>query len=180
MPRTYEPIASQTLANSTTATVTFSSLSGNYTDLVCLMSLRTTTGTFNFSGYAWWRANSDSGTNYSYTALYSRSSAGSWSALSTRESNLTYGIIGAVVDPSTNSDIFAPVTLHLMSYANTNVNKTALSTSGFSSNLTNHDGPRRDVSLWRSTSAITSLTFGLVNGNFVSGSTISIFGVRAA
>jgi hypothetical protein len=67
-----------------------------------------------------------------------------------------------------------------MSYANTNVNKTVLAESGYSSNLTNHDGPRRDVGLWRNTAAITSMSISLTTGNLAVGCTFSLFGLKAA
>jgi hypothetical protein len=63
-----------------------------------------------------------------------------------------------------------------MSYANTNVFKTALIAGGLGSTEVN-----RHVGLWRSTSAVTSV--GLLlngSGNFKTGSTFSLYGIKAA
>jgi hypothetical protein len=180
MPATYEPIASQTLGTAA-ASVSFSSISGTFTDLLLVCMVRgTTTGTFNFNTYVRIQVNGDTGTNYSATQIYSRSSAGSWSALSLRSTNETAYSLGPAPDSQHAADIFGPQRVHFMSYANTNVNKTVLAESGYSSNLTNHDGPRRDVGLWRNTAAITSMSISLTTGNLAVGCTFSLFGLKAA
>jgi len=64
MPTTYEPIATTTLSTAT-ASVTFSSISGTYTDLrLVIFALGAT------SDYPYVEINSDTGTNYSKTVLY--------------------------------------------------------------------------------------------------------------
>ena len=83
MTATYEKIASQTLS-STVATVTFSSISGAYTELVLVMNpiSNTTSGS-----YPYLRFNSDSGTNYSRTMIQGTGSA----AQSDRSANSSEG-----------------------------------------------------------------------------------------
>lgn len=180
MAATYEPLASQTLGTAA-ASVSFTSISSGYTDLIIVGQTRATTaGTFNFNSYVLVQVNSDTGSNYSTTTLYTRSTAGSWSALSTRESNATRITAGPVPDSSHGSDIFGSIRLQLMSYADTNVYKTVLAESGYSTNLTNHDGPRREVGLWRSTSAITSVSISLSAGNLEVGSHFELYGLKAA
>jgi hypothetical protein len=180
MAATYEPIASQTLG-SAAASVSFTGIGSGYTDLVLVGQARASTpGTFNFNSYVFVQLNSDTGNNYSTTTLFSRSTAGSWSALSTRESNASRITAGPVPDSQHGADILGNIRLQVMSYASTSVFKTVLAESGYSTNLTNHDGPRREVGLYRSTSAITSVSLSLSAGNLVAGSTFSLYGIKAA
>ena len=166
---TYEPIASQTLG-SAAATITFSDLPGTYTDIIGVVSFAVST-----AGYTpGLRFNSDQGTNYSNTLLYGNGSV----AQSTRRSNVTYIYTGQFGATNSTSSPIALAIFHVMSYANTNVYKTVLSsTSGEGSG----NGVDRTVGLWRSTSAITSITlFGAPTGNFVTGTTASLYGIKAA
>ena len=60
---TYTQIATTTLGSSQ-STITFSSISGAYTDLVLVVTAKVSSATD-----LWVRANSDSGSNYSYLIL---------------------------------------------------------------------------------------------------------------
>lgn len=176
---TFEPIASQTLT-SDTASVTFSSIAGTFTDLVIVGMARSTTSTFNNNAFVRMRFNGDTGSNYSSTPLFTRNTGSGWGVLSLRDSNVTVATAGPIPGPGNGSNIFGPFAVHVMSYANTNVNKTTLGASGYSSDLSSHDGPRREVNLWRNTSAITTILLFPSDGSFVSGSTFSLYGIKAA
>lgn len=168
MPATYEPLASQTLSTSA-ADVTFSSIPGTYTDLIIAFMVQST-GAAGSSGGTM-RINSDSGSNYSHTFLYGTGSA----AGSIRGSGDRMRVFGDI--PTTN---FQVGRIHVMSYANTSVNKTVLVEYG---SAVSGDTVGRIVGLWRSTSAITSLTLYSNDAgadSFASGSTFSLFGVKAA
>ena len=169
MARTYEPIASTTLS-SNAATVTFSNITGTLTDLVLVCNVQRATTAENPSLSL--RFNSDTGSNYSMTGLYGTGT----SALSARQSSQTMMIHNFVALPSA-ADTFAVFRLSIMSYANTNVYKTALSEAAVVGT-----GVQRTVGLWRSTSAITSVTITNDGSptNFSSGSTFSLYGIRAA
>ena len=161
---TYEPIASQTLG-SATASVTFSSIPQGYTDLVVVSNMAGT-GVDATSI----RFNGDTGNNYSYTRLYGSGSA----AASTRESNISVLKTGLI---STTS-ITSPDTIitHINNYSNSTTYKTAISRSAATSYVASF------VGLWRSTSAITSLTLLIETGspNIASGSTFTLYGIAAA
>jgi hypothetical protein len=155
---------------SDTATVTFSSIPGTYTDLILV-----TTGVLDSAstGAAVVQAqfNSDTGTNYSWTRLRGNGS----SATSDRFSaSFDYHPVGLL--PANGATTIKPgvCVAHIMSYANTNVFKTTLAASGAATLV------ERDVCLWRSTSAITSISLTGSGLNFKSGSTFSLFGVKAA
>ena len=172
MPATYEPIASQTLG-SDVSEVTFSSIPGTFTDLVVVAQTRTSEAA-TVSGLGL-RLNGTTSTGfYSVTRLQgsgSAASSGRDSASTETQSN------GGVAPGNTaTSNVFGTTVLHVMSYANANVFKTVLwqSDDGAQSLL------RRSVTLFQSTSAITSLTLRPGAGNLKSGSTVSLFGLKAA
>lgn len=161
MAATYEPIATGDLAGQTS--VTFNSL-GDYTDLY-LVGANLTRGTANST---FLRFNSDTGNNYSWTQLVGNGST----ATSSRASNQTSSLVanGTTGLSSTNPTMF---NLQIFNYKNTNTYKTYLSRDTDSAGAT-----EAIVGLWRSTSAITSITI-LTGGNFTTGS-LSLYGIKAA
>ena len=170
MPATYEPIASQTLG-SDAADITFSSIPGTYTDLVASVTYANSTQNYAVAV----RYNNDTGNNYSNTILYGSGATSS----STRHTSTSYSYIsyfGATSATSTSTP--ANVQLSIMQYANTSTFKTFLSAAAGSGS---GNGVDRIVGLWRSTSAITSVTFlAAPAGNLKSGSTFSLYGIKAA
>ena len=168
MAATYEPIASQTLG-SDTASVTFSGIAADWTDLVLSIAGRGTAALSSVLLQV--QFNSDTGSNYSASYIWGDGS----SAYSGRQSNVTYAPVGNMAAASATSNVFTPFALTFMSYANTNVYKTTLAANAISGTLVG-----RNVSLWRSTSAITSITLSPNSGNFATGCTFSLFGIKAA
>ena len=165
MPRTYEPIASQTLG-SDAATVTFSSIPQTYTDLVLVVD-----GAASGDSNPYLRVGNgsvDTGSNYSVT----RVSGESTGATSGRGSNLNAGLYNGYTVPNNERLLLV---WHLMSYANTNVFKTALTTTAAGGSWVS-----RNVALWRSTAAIDIMTVRLSAFNYRSGSTFSLYGIKAA
>jgi hypothetical protein len=165
MPKTYTPIA-RTALSSSASTVTFSSISGSYTDLILICNLGGST-----SGEAVRiRINSDSGSNYSYTAIRGNGT----SAVSERASSQTVLRISTGVGVSTNASDMTIIS-NFQNYANTTTNKTIISRAGQAAN-----GTESSVGLWRSTSAITSIEIANTAGNLLSGSTFTLYGILAA
>jgi hypothetical protein len=165
MPKTYEPIATQTLGSSA-ASVTFSSISAAYTDLVLVLQAGTATN--DNLGI---RFNSDTGSNYSNTALSGNGST----VVSFRASNATSIIpqYHFVFNNNLNSNVI----IQVQNYSNTTTNKTLLARS-------NNAGVSTDVGvgLWRNTAAITSVTLigGSFGYSFIAGSTFTLYGVKSA
>lgn len=165
---TYTPIASVTLS-SAQSSVTFSGIPQTYTDLVLVMSAFGSVSGADIRV----QVNSDTTSNYSLTRL-----VGYTTAFSNRASNATYWqITNSVGIGSSSSEPTADV-IHFMNYSNTTTNKTM---------LVRHNQPQSSlmetaaqVGLWRSTSAITSITFSLSSGNYSSGSTFNLYGVANA
>jgi hypothetical protein len=160
---TYNCIATTTLS-SAQSSVTFSSISGSYTDLVCVINSNTTADT-----QIRIRFNSDSGNNYSATIIYGDGT----SAGSVRVSNESSGNIGGL---GTN---WGTTVIHLNNYSNATTYKTILGRYNETSASYGEAGAK--VVLWRSTSAITSIAFTLPSTyTYASGSTFSLYGIQAA
>jgi hypothetical protein len=159
MASTYEKIQSNTLG-SASASVVFSSISSSYTDLVLIVSGKATTGT----PITYYTFNSDTAANYSRTYMYGSSSttgSGSQSA---------QNYIGMATINSTN---FTPHIVSIMNYANTTTYKTSMYNGGL-------DFKAAQAALWRSTGAITSITIGITSSTYTSGSTFTLYGIKAA
>jgi hypothetical protein len=171
MPATYESIASTTLG-SAAATVTFSSISASFTDLVLVVmgrSSRTSASSDQFLV----NVNSDTGSNYSQTFLFGNGST----AGSSRASNGTY-IYAGDIDATGGSSYagFSTIILNFQNYSNTTTNKTVLSRTSSPNTFV-----EAVVGLWRSTAAINSITLDLVTASaeFVSNSTFTLYGIKS-
>ena len=163
MALTYEPIATYT-ATGTPTSYTFSSIPGTYTDLILIGSAKRGNAGSGDDNYNV-TFNGDTGNNYSVTLLYEGSP---YSTRSANRANLNW--MGA-----TGSADFIPSIVHIMNYANTTTNKTALGRWGGPSDSI----VRASVGLWRSTSAITSLTITPAQ-SIAANSTFTLYGIKAA
>lgn len=164
---TYDKIATTTLG-SDQATVTFSSISGSYTDLIVIFS-----GGVTADDLIYTRFNSDAGSNYSGTLLFNTTGG---SVLPSRENNGSYltGIgWGCAVENNLNNNAI----MNILNYSNTTTFKPCLTRSN-----TPGRGVGVNVNMWRSTSAITSIQFGVPAGgvNIKSGSTFTLYGILKA
>jgi hypothetical protein len=156
---TYEPIASTTLGSNSNS-ISFSSIPGTYTDLRMVASL--TLG----ANDALYITINGAGSGYSQTKLYGTgSSASSWRG--TSRSRINFGDVFAAV--ASGQQMFVA---DFFSYANTNVYKTLLCAYAHASSHV-----VRDVGLYGSTSAITSIT---LVGALQTGTTVSLYGIKAA
>jgi len=161
---TYTPIATTTLGSATNL-VSFTSISGSYTDLIFVF---TGTNATSSNGMRV-RVNGDTGSNYSFTQLYGNGS----SAASARGTSETSSSIFVEVGASQSTGI-----AHFQNYSNSTTYKTILS-RGSAANTT----ADASVGLWRNTAAITSMEFRLTGGatsNFATGSTFTLYGITAA
>lgn len=165
MTATYDCIATTTLGSNSTS-VDFTSISGSYTDLIAVIAgSQTSTGvSINM------RVNSDTGSNYSATIL----DGDGTSATSYKLSNNSQGmVIGALYG---NASGQMNIVVQIQNYSNTTTYKTVLSRWAQA-----NKGTEAIVGLWRSTSAITSLTFRSDGGtnNFATGTVFSLYGIKA-
>jgi hypothetical protein len=167
MATTYEKIAT-TILGSAQASITFSSIPATYTDLR-LVIVGTSSGNANpeltFNG-----DNSGAGTNYSRTALAGNGS----SAVSTQDTNLPY-IVNYLVFFTSGTVSYQ--SFDIFSYAGSTF-KTVLCDGAADRNGSGATG--KAVGLWRSTSAITSLRLFFASQTFSTGTTATLYGIKAA
>ena len=153
----YVPLANVTLSSSA-ASVTFSSISQAYRDLVLVFN----GATASTSGVSI-RFNSDSGSNYSYVQMLGNGSTASTSAGTTTEARMVN---------SNGTDCVG--TANIFDYSTTDKHKSVLSRGDTAAASTRAHAVR-----WANTNAITSLTvFGEV-ANINAGSTFALYGVSA-
>jgi hypothetical protein len=162
MPSTYTTIATSTLG-SPASIVNFTSISGSYTDLRIIAVYRGTSTGINCY------PNSDFTSNKSWTALRGSGSI----AESSRNSSIAIQDYWTTVTNATGE--FTVSKLDFMNYSNTTTFKTVLVRRDVSSAYT-----EALVNLYRSTSALTSLGLYSANGNFDTGSTFTLYGIKAA
>lgn len=173
MPSTYEPIATTTVAVAA-ASITFSSIAGTYTDLRLVINGLGLDTAVGYSTCAL-RFNGDTGSNYSYTRIYGDGT----SATSDNGSNMTSGRVGYITTALTATDMRSLLEVNIFSYAGS-TNKTTLSAASNENNVAGIN-VQRNVMLWRSTSAITSITAIFTGGiNFAAGTTATLYGIKNA
>lgn len=169
MPKTYEPIATTTLTTAQSS-VSFSSISGSFTDLVLIIG--NTLSSVNGYGFTF-GVNGDTGSNYSGTIIGGNgTTAGSarYTSISNTSTYFTGYYSGlSTTDPGVSI-------LHFQNYANTTTNKTILARGNSAAKHT-----EASVWLWRSTSAINQITIYSQSGsNMASGVTFTLYGIKAA
>jgi hypothetical protein len=161
MTATYDKIDKATASGSQNV-ITFTSIPSTYTDLVLIFN----GSTVSQAGIAL-TFNNDTASNYSITRLLGSGSAAS----SDRSSNQSS--IGLGVSTSTTATITE--TVQIFNYSNTTTFKTILvrwnNASSFVAAI---------AGLWRKTpEAINRLDLTCTTGNFTSGSTFTLYGIKA-
>jgi len=166
MPSTYEKIATTTLG-SAQADVTFSTISGIYTDLVLTANVQLVS-----SGQSMlYQFNGDTASNYSLTIMKGNGT----SATSDRRSNINYQLVAGWDAGLPTSSSFATAIVNIPNYSNTTINKTSVARG---SNAAGGD-VTATINLWRNTSAITSIKIYSGIGNLNTGSTFTLYGIKA-
>ena len=167
MTATYEKIATTTLG-SAAADVTFSSISGAYTDLVLVMNLGSSTAPASVSV----QANGDTGSNYSGVIVRGNGTTASSNYYDNHTAYLPCWLV------NTNTNLETNVIMNIMNYSNTTTYKTMLA-RGNRASASNNPGTEAGVGQWRNTAAITSLKI-FVLGNIITGSTFTLYGILKA
>jgi len=158
---TYEPVSTTTLG-SAAASVTFSSIPQTYTDLILIVSHDVTADAL--SGIQF---NGDTASNYSATYIWGNGT----SAFSGRESNAA----SAFAFYATAANGFHSAIIQIINYSNATTYKTLISRENDAATEA-----LAVVGLWRSTAAITSMVLLRRSGNFATGSTFTLYGIKAA
>ena len=166
MATTYEKIATTTLS-STSATITFSSIAASWTDLKLVF-----VGTANTAALAnRITFNGDTASNYSWTVLSGNGTAAS-STRYTAQLRLE-----TAENSSLSTTIPKMFMMDIFSYAGSTF-KTALTSNAYDAN--GSGASEAFVGLWRSTSAITSITLTTSTNLYAVGTTATLYGIKAA
>jgi hypothetical protein len=114
------------------------------------------------------RFNSDSGSNYSWTHLFGTGSAAN-SNRGSNDSSILIGYSPAAIGGNA-------IITNIQNYSNSTTNKTAISRASEADYRVG-----AIAGLWRNTAAITSLTLlDEGGGNLLTGSTFTLYGIKAA
>jgi hypothetical protein len=156
-----------------TPSVTFSSISGSYTDLFVQMNIQGVAGSGSGANTVFVTFNGDTTSGlYSRTILLA-DSGGAQSSRTTGQNRIN---LGNAFESASASNTFGTHLLNIQNYSNSTTFKTVL--NRYSSNA---DRVGAVVGLWRNTNAITSLTITVDSstGNIAAGSTFSLYGIQA-
>jgi hypothetical protein len=165
MPSAITALANTTLG-SAAASVTFSSISGLYRDLILVVTGKTSVG----YDVVQVRLNADSGANYQ-TVYMINNGATPYSGTATSQTKMQFGILGG-----TSTTVAMQWTTHFLDYSATDKHKTAIARLN-----TPTDSSMVDLSTnrWASTSAITSVQVIAGSGTWSAGATFALYGVSA-
>lgn len=158
---TYDLLSSTTLT-SATKTVSFSSISGSYQDLVVMIQGSTTSVG---SDYGYLRYNNDSG---SYSYCFANGNGTDTASSAPGDNKIQLG----ARDAYTLDALTSLIQIEIIDYANTGKHKSALVRFG------NPDRASEIMSSrWHSTSAITSVNLTMNAGNWGIGSKFNLYGI---
>lgn len=159
---TYKPIANITMGSAANS-VTFSSITGVYKDLVLIFS-----GSVDVGGSMCIEYNDDSTTNYTSTDMYGNGSA-SGSGTGAYVASVLFGRSYSI-----NSGQVFSATANIFDYSSTDKYKSALTRGNAAGQLV-----EAAASKWASTASITKIRVFNNFGNISAGSTFALYGVLA-
>jgi len=163
---TYEPIATTTTSSNQT-TVSFTSITGSYTDLVLVCAFKNTTAVdMNL------QFNSDTGNNYSYITF-----GGDGTSNAKVRGYNSSAIILDINAAGFGTDR-SIVVVDIMNYSNTSTAKTVISRAGA---VTGTPNVGMTIGTRRNTAAITTIDISATTSNAIaSGSKFTLYGILAA
>ena len=171
----YESIATVTVGAGGSSTISFTSIPSTYKHLQIRAIARVSSGTAG-SNSAYFRFNSDTGSNYAAHSLMGDGSSASATA-STGITYATYAGRNMIIRNGTTASIFGVGIVDILDYANTNKYKTIRSLTG---NDRNGSGEiMLNSALWQSTTAINSISITDESGySFAQYSSFALYGVK--
>jgi len=162
-----------TLISTNTANVTFSSL-GSYSDYKHLQ-IRITSRTSQNSGTdaVALQLNSDTGSNYAWHRLNGNGSSVASGAVTSQARIHASSTTGNLA----TANIFGAAVIDILDFSSSNKNTTVRTLNGVS--MPDTPDVRLGSGVWINTAAVTSVTLFSLNGaNFVSGSRLSLYGIK--
>lgn len=167
MANTYYLLGTTTVGSGGTATVTFSSISSSYTDLLLKASVRNTRS----AGEAElrWTVNS-SAVNYGNRLLQ-----GNGSTVSSSTTGTTYFYSGEINAATSTASVFGSTEIYIPNYASANYKQA--SSESLQGSKTSTAYQTLTQGLWSDTAAITSIAFYYSSGDWVEHSTFYLYGI---
>ena len=163
------PIA-YAVANGTSSTISFTNIPQNYQDLKVIVFARSTNATT--TGFSYYLNGAGLG-SFSETILTGNGSSASSSRIT---STGCYGVVNPLLPFSTSTaGVFSSSELDILNYSNSTTYKTSIGKNACDLNGSGEFDLY--VNTYLSTSPITSMNIS-TNGNFVSGSTFALYGIR--
>lgn len=162
---TYEPITTTTASGSST-NITFTSISGSYTDLILVIA----NVTAQIDNVAI-TLNSDTGSNYSRITFN-----GNGSTVSTSKNNNQSYLYTMYKDTAGGDPVMS--ISQFFNYSKSTTYKTVLTRQ--ETNSSGAKAVQAMASIWRSNSAITTISINSGNANFNSGATFTLYGIASA
>jgi hypothetical protein len=171
----FESIATVTVGSGGAASIEFTSIPSTYQHLQIRMIGKSTTTTGEYHGVRL-QMNGATGSVYSWHVLYGTGSSVGAGGAATRTSIEEMHWVHD--SAASRANMFAPVIVDILDYANTSKFKTMRSFAGCDFN--GGAGPVGIYSgLYQATTAVSSLKFFPASGNFAQHTTAALYGVRA-
>lgn len=171
-------IATQTVSGSSTTVLTFGSIPSSYDDLIMIGTGRcdSTAGAILYMDIV---LNSDTGNNYLYGHAYAYGAGAGYG--SSVESAVTAQWRTSSLPGATNSeDNPGAFYMYLPRYSSSSYEKTMLYTSGAVLNAANTASSNchfKAWGLWTGTGAVNQIELKMLFGNWIAGSSYSLYGV---
>lgn len=161
-----------TVLGSTTASITFSSISGSYSALQVVMVARSDTAAANTALCV--QFNGDTAANYDYSYMWAFQNAAASANFENATANPQIGLIAANTAPAGQP---GSALLWLPLYAGTTFRKEWVCSGAMQDSDTARTFTTQQSGTWRSTAAITSITLSPAAGSFVTGTTAVLYGL---
>jgi hypothetical protein len=176
-PTSFDSIATVTVGSGGSATISFTSIPSTYKHLQLRISAQTNRGTFG-SDYSSITFNGDTGSNYNGHTL------GGDGDTPIIGSGVNTTSIGGGATGTTTGGTFSGTIIDILDYANTNKFKSTktLSANDFNGKISGYGGEIYLLSgIWRSTSAISSITINRNSGSLYSQNSIfALYGIASS
>jgi hypothetical protein len=167
-----QPIYTQTVTGSTVGVVTFNSIPQTFTDLQVVISARTNRSNFGADNITM-QCNGDASSLYSSTFLYGNGGSVAAGRTSAQGSFRDFILVNG---GTATTNAFGTAQVYVPNYVGANFKSFVAEGVSEDNITTGLQWPA--AGLYRSTNAITSLSFAPQNTNyFIAGSTFSIYGI---
>lgn len=170
MANTYKALSTVTVGAGGAASIDFTNIPATYTDLVLLLSVRSSQALANPDGLAF-QFNNDTSSNYTQIQLF-----GTGAAVGSNRTTQNFAYVGPVVGASNTANTFGSVLIYIPNYVSSAAKVLSVD-SVTENNATGADQGIRG-NIWNSTAPIRSIKFyDYVTGNLVQYSTATLYGV---